>query len=53
MAANAAQIETADLFTCIEGLRNIIGTAVSDEEIMRIALHADCDLNRALNHYFN
>lgn len=37
---------------CIDSLREIVGADVPREELLRISLAADCDLNRAINFFF-
>jgi len=37
---------------CIEGLLEVVGEEVPREELLRVSLAADCDLNRAINFFF-
>ena len=37
---------------CIEVLSGILGDSVPRRDLVRVALAADCDPNRALNFYF-
>lgn len=45
--------DSAQLNSCIEELAIIVGTDVPREELVRIALAADYDVNRALNFFFS
>ena len=38
---------------CIRALQDVLSSDVSRGRLMEIALAADCDINRALNHYFS
>ena len=38
---------------CIHALQEVLPSDVSRGRLMEIALAADCDINRALNHYFS
>jgi hypothetical protein len=42
-----------ELEACISQLRGILGEETSTEELRRIALAADFDLNRAINFFFS
>ena len=47
-------MEDADrLESCITALRDIVGESVPREELVRVALAADYDANRALNFFFS
>ncbi len=41
------------LEACISALRDIVGASVPREELVRVALAADYDANRALNFFFS
>ena len=41
------------LESCLTALRDIVGDAVPREELVRVALAADYDINRALNFFFS
>lgn len=41
------------LNSCLLALHNIVGEAVPREELVRVALAADYDVNRAVNYYFS
>ncbi|XP_055954606.1 uncharacterized protein LOC126812091 [Patella vulgata] len=41
------------LETCLSALRDIIGDSVPRDELVRVALAADYDVNRALNFFFS
>ncbi|KAK7507206.1 hypothetical protein BaRGS_00001141 [Batillaria attramentaria] len=40
------------LDSCLSALRDIVGEAVPREELVRVALAADYDVNRAVNYFF-
>ena len=40
------------LSSCLAALRDIVGEAVPREELVRVALAADYDVNRAVNYFF-
>ena len=40
------------LSECISALRDIVGEDVPREELVRVALAADYDVNRAVNYFF-
>nr|XP_006812478.1 PREDICTED: uncharacterized protein LOC102800456 [Saccoglossus kowalevskii] len=42
-----------ELNTCISQLRDIVGDDVPREELVRVSLAADYDVNRALNFFFS
>lgn len=39
------------LENCVSALEDILGSEVSRPELLRLALAADCDINRAVNYY--
>ncbi|XP_067143399.1 uncharacterized protein [Centruroides vittatus] len=45
--------DSARLEACVAQLRDIVGQAVPGEELVRISLAADYDVNRALNFFFS
>ena len=36
---------------CVSALEDVLGSNVSRPELLRLALAADCDVNRAVNYY--
>ena len=38
---------------CVSALEDILGSEVSRPELLRLALAADCDVNRAVNYYLS
>ena len=46
-------VDKDSLEDCIRGLQEVLPGDVTRGRLMEIALAADCDLNRALNHYFS
>jgi len=36
---------------CVSALEDVLGSDVSRPELLRLALAADCDVNRAVNYY--
>ncbi|XP_070579796.1 uncharacterized protein [Ptychodera flava] len=57
--SNSSEIDLAmtenseELDTCIMQLRDIVGDEVPREELVRVSLAADYDVNRALNFFFS
>ncbi|XP_013420010.1 uncharacterized protein LOC106180548 [Lingula anatina] len=45
--------DSGRLDACLESLRDIVGDGVPREELVRVALAADYDVNRALNFFFS
>ena len=45
--------DSARLEGCIQSLRDIVGDGVPREELVRVCLAADYDVNRALNFFFS
>lgn len=45
--------DSAQLEACVAQLRDIVGHSVPREELVRISLAADYDINRALNFFFS
>ncbi|KAK4022489.1 uncharacterized protein LOC116919472 [Daphnia magna] len=41
------------LENCVAALEDILGSEVSRSELLRLALAADCDINRAVNYYLS
>lgn len=41
------------LESCVAQLRDIVGEDYPREELLQVALAADCDTNRALNYIFS
>ena len=39
------------LENCVSALEDILGSEVSRPDLLRLALAADCDVNRAVNYY--
>ncbi|XP_028395642.1 uncharacterized protein LOC114519665 isoform X2 [Dendronephthya gigantea] len=50
---NDLPVDKDSLEDCISGLREVLPSDISRGRLMEIALAADCDINRALNHYFS
>mgnify|MGYP002803813879 FL=1 len=46
-------VDKDSLEDCIRGLQEVLPSDVGRGKLMEIALAADCDINRALNHYFS
>ena len=46
-------VDKDSLEDCIRGLQEVLPGDISHGRLMEIALAADCDINRALNHYFS
>ena len=46
-------VDKDSLEECIRGLHEVLPSDISRDRLMEIALAADCDINRALNHYFS
>ncbi|KFM67590.1 hypothetical protein X975_00357, partial [Stegodyphus mimosarum] len=45
--------DSAQLEACVAQLRDIVGETVAREELIRVSLAADYDVNRALNFFFS
>ncbi|XP_054724628.1 uncharacterized protein LOC129234620 [Uloborus diversus] len=45
--------DSAQLEACVAQLRDIVGETVAHEELIRVSLAADYDINRALNFFFS
>ena len=45
--------DTGRLEGCLAALRDIVGDTVPREELVRVSLAADYDVNRALNFFFS
>ncbi|XP_064478607.1 uncharacterized protein LOC135391955 isoform X2 [Ornithodoros turicata] len=45
--------DAAQLELCVELLRDVVGAAVPRDDLVRVSLAADYDLNRALNFFFS
>lgn len=44
--------DSSRLEHCVGQLRDILGPLIAQENLVRVALAADYDVNRALNHFF-
>ena len=45
--------DSSRLETCVASLRDVLGPLIPEDQLVQVALAADCHLNRALNHFFN
>jgi len=45
--------DSARLEACVASLREVLGPLVPEDAILQVALSADCNTDRALNHFFN
>jgi len=45
--------DSARLEACVAALREVLGPLVPEEAILQVALSADCNTDRALNHFFS
>lgn len=45
--------DSVQLEACLDALRHIVGDSVPRGELVRVALAADYDINRALNFFFS
>lgn len=45
--------DSSRLETCVVALRDVLGPLISEDQLVQVALSADCDVNRALNHFFS
>jgi len=45
--------DSSSLDACVVALREVLGPLVPEESLIQIALSADCNIDRALNHFFN
>ncbi len=45
--------DSSQLETCVSQLRDILGPLIEQDQLVRVALAADYDLNRAVNYFFN
>ncbi|CAB4014274.1 ribosome biogenesis WDR12 homolog [Paramuricea clavata] len=46
-------VDKDSLEECVRGLHEVLPSDISRARLTEIALAADCDINRALNHYFS
>lgn len=44
--------DSTQLQDCVEAIQDIVGDTIPHDELVRAALAADCDANRALNFLF-
>ena len=45
--------DSSRLDACVAQLREILGPLIEEDQLVRVALAADYDVNRAVNHFFN
>jgi len=45
--------DSSRLDSCVVSLREVLGPLVPEEILIQVALSADCNIDRALNHFFN
>jgi len=45
--------DSTRLDSCVVSLREVLGPLVPEEILLQVALSADCNIDRALNHFFN
>ena len=45
--------DSSRLDACVAHLREVLGPLIEEEQLVRVALAADYDVNRAVNHFFN
>ena len=45
--------DSSRLESCVASLREVLGPLVSEETLIQVAIAADCNIDRALNHFFN
>ncbi len=45
--------DSSRLESCVDHLRDVLGPLIDPEELVRVALAADYDLNRAVNYFLN
>jgi len=43
--------DRARLEACVQGLKDILGPLISEDQLAKVAVAADCDVNRAVNFY--
>ena len=44
--------DSSQVTSCVETIQDIVGDTIPHDELVRAALAADCDANRALNFLF-
>jgi len=45
--------DSISIDACVVALREVVGPLVPEESLIQVALSADCNVDRALNHFFN
>ena len=45
--------DSSRLESCVTSLREVLGPLVPEETLIQVAIAADCNTDRALNHFFN
>jgi len=45
--------DSSRLDSCVVALREVLGPLVPEETLIQVAITADCNIDRALNHFFN
>ena len=45
--------DSSRLESCVASLREVLGPLISEETLIQVAIAADCNIDRALNHFFN
>lgn len=45
--------DSSRLETCVAALRDVLGPLIPEDQLVQVALSADCHVNRALNHFFS
>ena len=45
--------DSSRLDSCVASLREVLGPLVPEETLIQVAIAADCNIDRALNHFFN
>jgi len=45
--------DSSRLEACVVALRDVLGPLIEEDQLVQVALSADCDVNRALNHFFS
>ncbi len=46
-------LDSAQLDACVSQLRDVLGPLIHQDQLVRVALAADYNVNRALNFFFN
>ena len=45
--------DSSRLESCVASLREVLGPLIPEETLLQVAIAADCNIDRALNHFFN